>query len=607
MSSSNPVETENFSIRRLLSITIWSTRLVFGIMPLSISTSLFLDVLVKLKPLIYSFLLAQVIDGLVNISQSDNLGIEAITPYVIALFAYTVVGTIINNAKMYLNNIIFAKMNPTIRQKLYSQAYKLGIQNLEDPEVSDKLHRAGDSLYQIMQFVRQIFKLVADVVALVTTGLIVLNTIPIIIPILLVTIIPKALVNKHFIRKNWELIRNNTEYRRKAFASAGILTDPSQLQEVYINQAFGFLDRKYREYSSWIIKAKNQIFRKWGSILSIAETIDDAAVFGGIFLLFKLFLDGVLTIGDVTFNITALQGFNVGIERISNGFVQIYEQGVRLDDTSHVFMLKPAVKDGNLELPTFTTPPEIEITNLRFKYPKSDQEVIKGLNLNLKPGEKIAIVGENGAGKTTLVKLISRIYSATEGQITVSGHNLDAVKIDSWYENLGVLFQDFNQYGQLTVSENIHIGRPTQEITEKSIELAANKADALSFINKLPLGFDQYLRPEYKDGVRLSGGQWQKLAIARFFYRNSPVLIFDEPTAVIDAEAEFRIFNQIYKFFENRTVIIISHRFSTVRNADRIIVLKDGQIAEQGSHDELIDLDGNYARAFKLQADGYKL
>ena len=210
------------------------------------------------------------------------------------------------------------------------------------------------------------------------------------------------------------------------------------------------------------------------------------------------------------------------------------------------------------------------------------------------------------SGKTTLIKLISKIYNNYDGEILINNIDLKKVTKDSYYKNLGVLFQEFNTYPQLSVEENIIIGDTNKKQQDESIKDAAKKADATSFINDYEKKFKQLLMPNIKNGIRPSWGQWQKIAIARFFYRDAPLVIFDEPTAAIDAVSEYKIFNRIYKFFKGKTVILISHRFSTVRNADKIIVLDKGKIAEVGNHDELIKNNGVYAHSFNLQAEGYK-
>ena len=268
--------------------------------------------------------------------------------------------------------------------------------------------------------------------------------------------------------------------------------------------------------------------------------------------------------------------------------------------------MKPIVEDGHIELFSSEITPSIRFKDVSFKYPGADKYVIENLSLDIKPGEKIAIVGENGAGKTTIVKLLSRFYKVDKGAVLLDDININDIKIESWYKNLGVLFQDYNTYPHLTLKENIYLGRSYEPIDISKIEIAAHQANVDSFVHDYKKGYDQVLSEKYKGGTRPSTGQWQKIAIARFFYRNSPVVVFDEPTASIDAISEAEIFGKIYDFFKGKTVIIISHRFSTVRNADKIYVLDKGEIIESGNHEELMKLKGKYHKAFNIQAKGYK-
>jgi ATP-binding cassette subfamily B protein len=243
---------------------------------------------------------------------------------------------------------------------------------------------------------------------------------------------------------------------------------------------------------------------------------------------------------------------------------------------------------------------------MAFHYPNATKNIFENLNLTIRSGEKLAIVGHNGAGKTTLIKLLSRLYQVNSGSILINGENINDIKVNDWYKNIGVLFQDYNVYPHLSAAENIYIGRTSKQADMEQVKTAAKHADADEFISEYGSGYEQILSERYKGGIRPSTGQWQKISLARFFYRDASLVIFDEPTAAIDAVSEYKIFNRIYNFFSNKTVIIISHRFSTVRNADRIIVMDQGKIVEEGTHNQLMELGGTYAHAFKLQAEGYQ-
>lgn len=283
----------------------------------------------------------------------------------------------------------------------------------------------------------------------------------------------------------------------------------------------------------------------------------------------------------------------------------MYDFALKIGDVVQLFEMEPAVKDGETYIPHLKEPPRIEFKNVWFRYPNSKVWVFKNLNLTIESGQEIAIVGHNGAGKTTLVKLLARFYKVTKGEILINGTNINDLQIDDWYKNIGILFQEYNFYGYLTAKENIGIGRPLERINMKRVQEAAINADSHTFIKKYQKKYNQIMSELYEGGIRPSTGQKQKISIARFFYRNAPLVIFDEPTASIDAVSEYKIFNRIYNFFNNKTVIIISHRFSTVRNADKIFVMEHGEVIEEGTHNQLMKLDKTYAKAFKLQAKGY--
>jgi ATP-binding cassette subfamily B protein len=255
-------------------------------------------------------------------------------------------------------------------------------------------------------------------------------------------------------------------------------------------------------------------------------------------------------------------------------------------------------------LPKNSTP-HITFKNVSFTYPGQIAAVFENLNLEIKAGEHIALVGENGAGKSTLIKLLLRFYLPTSGQILVDGQDLQAITIESWYVQLATLFQDFNQY-PLSIAENIEIGRSNQKVDTTLLQKASKFGSVDELVKGYKHGWETVLDSSFEKGVEPSGGQWQRVALARAFYRNANMIILDEPTSAIDAKAEYDIFNNIFKHYKDKTALIVSHRFSTVRRADRIVVLDSGKIIEQGSHKELMRKGGLYHELFSKQAEGYK-
>jgi ATP-binding cassette subfamily B protein len=283
-----------------------------------------------------------------------------------------------------------------------------------------------------------------------------------------------------------------------------------------------------------------------------------------------------------------------------------YKDSLFVTDILKILDTKPAIKQpetGIILDPSVT--PEIEFQNVSFIYPNSDRMVLKNLSLKIRAGEKLALVGVNGSGKTTIVKLLCRFYDPTEGKILINGNDLRDIDLGSLYYLMGVLFQDFATYN-FPVKQSIAMGRPTDDIDLEKVKNAAETSESDTFISQWSNGYDQMIGKEFTGGIDPSKGQMQKLALARTFYRDPKFLILDEPTASIDAEAEAKIFERLESLPADRTVILISHRFSTVRKADTICVINDGAISELGSHQELITLNGIYARLFNLQAAGYQ-
>ncbi len=313
-----------------------------------------------------------------------------------------------------------------------------------------------------------------------------------------------------------------------------------------------------------------------------------------------------ITIGDATYYTAITSRFQSGVNGLFSNITDLYDNSLYVKDMFDILdtpqILHHSVSPAKLET---NKTPKIEFKNVSFKYPEAKNYVLKNFNLTLNPGEKVALVGENGAGKSTIIKLLARFYDVTGGQILIDNKDIKDIDIDTWHKTLGVLFQDYIKY-QHNLEDNIYFGKAYAQKSESSIIEAAKKSGADLVAKTLPNKYKQMLGKTFEDGVELSNGQWQKVALGRAYLRNAPVLILDEPTASIDAKAEYEIFKKVDSLSKNKTVIIISHRFSTVRNADKIFVLKKGEIEESGSHEQLLDKNGTYAKLFRLQAKGYQ-
>jgi len=334
--------------------------------------------------------------------------------------------------------------------------------------------------------------------------------------------------------------------------------------------------------------------------------IGTGAYYGAYVLIVFRTVAGIFTLGDLTFLSGSFNRLRSKLQGFFTRFTAITESALYLQDYFEFLDLKYEENPSEGKLP----PPEkitkgFEFKNVGFKYPKSERWVVRNINFELKAGEKLAFVGENGAGKTTLIKLLLRFYEPTEGEILLDGIPVKQYNKTKYQQYFGVIFQDFVKF-ELTLRENIAMGEIGEIGNQSRIANAAEKSLADQVVSELPKGYDQQLGKRFKQGKDLSGGQWQKIAIARAYMKDAEVLILDEPTSSLDARAETEAFKRFIKLTEGKTAVIISHRFSTVRIADRIMVLKDGAVLEIGTHQELMQNNKLYAELFNLQAAGYQ-
>jgi len=560
-----------------------------------------------LRSFFYAFLFAKTIDKIMFLAQTQDTDFKKLFPYFGILIAYAVIFEgILGGIYSYCRRFFRVKSSFELDKLLYRHINTLGIQTLENPHIANLIQRSQQWLYDTLEVFMESVNLVTQVVRSVISGGVIVMFAPTIVPIFLIfkfiTFIPERYFNR--LSFNWYV--DNSEERRKRSWIVGYLSDPRQLQEINIVGAFKYLSQKIIDFYQWYHRGILHIVTKREIVRSLLNILGDIVILVGYSFVFMALMVKRITVGIATFQMSAIDNFSGAVGNLLGSIGVFNDLSPKMTDLIELMQLKPAVPDGTVVLPRLQKPPSIDFKNISFRYPNSDINIFENLDLSIQNGEKIAIVGENGAGKTTLIKLIARLYSIQHGEILINGTNLSGLKIDDWYKNIGILFQDFNGYVSLTARENILLGKPMQPTSEERIIEAAKQADAHEFISRFKHGYDEILSERFKNGTRPSTGQWQKIAIARMFYRDAPLLIFDEPTASIDAVSEYKIFNRIYEFFKNKTVIIVSHRFSTVRNADRIIVLSHGKIIEQGTHNALIKRGGTYANAFTLQAEGYQ-
>ncbi|MBP6976364.1 ABC transporter ATP-binding protein [Candidatus Dojkabacteria bacterium] len=595
------------SFKDYIDISLWSLKINWQMSKFVTVATFVTTIYRNLTALVNTYLMARIIDQLIDLVGSSDPQISNIYPLLVIMGGVKLIEIAVNNLDSYLNRYRRRFSMSYLMQLEYEKIMELGVQTNQLPSVSNKRQVTHDWIYNIVDVNQGIVRIVASFVQSVSAAIIVFSFSSWIgIAVLVISVIA-YLQSRYFFRKDfeWQTSEKNIQERRKTWYISDILSNPDTMDEVSLVGAFKYLDRKVKSFYNFYNEGYKKILRLDSATTFGVDLLNLFVIIGGTIHVFILAIQKVISVGDTTFYVGAINSFYGGVSWFSAELVMFGDMVMKEREVYEFFNLKPSVEDGSIRLERLINPPSIELKGVTFHYPNSKREIFKNFSMKIASGEKIAIVGENGAGKSTLVKLLCRIYDPQEGVILINGTNLKDLTLNDWYKNVGVLFQDFNFYGNLTVEENIYIGKSVKQLDKERVVESAKNADAHDFIQKYKKGYQTIMSERFKDGIKPSKGQQQKIAIARFFYRDAPFAIFDEPTSAIDADAEYRIFNRIYNFFDNKTVLIISHRFSTVRNADRIIVLRDGKVIEEGSHKELMKLNGVYTDNFKKQAEGY--
>ncbi len=595
------------SFKEYVNIAWWSLRVSWGVSPYALVGSLITEVIRNLRSIVNTYVFAKLIDKLVILATTDGSDVRDLIPFLLILLGINIFFSAIDELRGCCTRMLRRLSGPYLDRISYEQVNYLGSQTLELPDVANAHQKMKDWLGFILEVGANVLRMISASIKTIVSGVIIFKTVPVIIPMVLSVSFIFFLQRRYFFKKEfeWQTNDDHVTQRRKCGWIAGSLADPRDLGEISITGAFGYLNKRFVDFFKYYNSGLIKIMKSASLGSFIIGVIGNVVLLIGYFQVFALLVLRKISIGDTTFFMSTIDNFYDGIEYFFDEVVVFRDFVMKAREVYRFFHLDPSLKDGDIEIPRFEEAPLIEIKNMSFHYPNDKRDIFKNFSLKIMPGEKIAIVGENGAGKTTLVKLLSRIYDPQDGDIFVNGVNLKDIKLNDWYKNIGVLFQDYNFYGELNAEENIYMGKSVKPLDREKIIEAAKNADAHEFIMKYKDKYKTVMSERFRGGIRPSNGQRQKIAIARFFYRNAPVAIFDEPTSAIDAESEYRIFNRIYEFFNNKSVLIISHRFSTVRNADKIVVLDGGKIIEEGTHSELMSKKGKYHSAFTKQAEGY--
>ncbi len=527
--------------------------------------------------------------------------------FFVALEAALVMGLTGSQRGISLVQSLFrAQLGHRVNTMILEKAVTLQLKNFEDSEFYDKLTRARrEASTRPLSLVNRTFGLMQNLISLASYTTLLFQFSPFAVLILVIGGLPAFLAETKFSGDAFRLFRWKSPETRMQMYLESVLAREDSVKEVKLFQIGPLLLQRYRDiFNKLYIEDRNLTIRRdvWGYLLGLIGVVALYVAYAWIIYVTIL---GEITLGQMTMYLLLFKQGQASVSAILTAIGGMYEDNLYLSNLYEYLEQEVLEKDGALSVGS-QPGTGICFENVSFTYPGTDTPALHNISFHLRPGESLALVGENGSGKTTLVKLLSRLYDPSNGRITLDGLDLQDWRADTLRRRIGIIFQDFKRY-QFPVGENVGVGDVDHFMDEGRWKDSAVKGLAAPFIETLPDGFYTQLGRWFKGGRELSGGQWQKIALSRAFMRErADILVLDEPTASMDAGAEAKIFEHFRSLTQDKIAILISHRFSTVRMANRILVMQDGKIIEQGSHEELMELGGQYARLFLIQAEGYR-
>ena len=547
-----------------------------------------------------------IIDGINNAVHAHQPVKPGFWWLVAAEFSLAVLNSILLRTIDYSDSLLGDKYTRYVSIRVMNHAASLDLIAYEDPVFYDRLERARVQATDRLVMIQQIGRLVQQAITTITLSVSIMLFSPWLMLLLIAGVVPAFLGESHFAFLGYAKNFRQTPMRRQLDYLRILGGSKEAAKELKLFGLKDFLRERFTRISDDIYEENVTLSRRKliaGALLSMIGTAGYYSAY--VFVIWRT-LAGALTIGTLTFLAGAIQQASSNIEQIFSTFAGIGDQALFLTDLLAFFEMKPTIQSKPNALPA----PKpivrgVEFKNVSFCYPGNPRRVLDRINFQLHTNERLALIGENGQGKTTIVKLITRLYDPTEGQILLDGIDLREYDLEDLHREIGVIFQDFMRY-EMTARENIAIGRIEEIDNLALVKSAAEKSMADQTIGRLAGGYDQILGRRFEQGVDLSGGEWQKVALARAYLRDAQLLILDEPTAALDARSEFEVFHRFSELTAGKMALFISHRFSTVRSADRILVLENGKIAEEGTHDQLANMGGRYAEMFEMQASSYR-
>lgn len=581
-------------------------KLVWESAPGAVAWSLLLRLFTSLVPLGLLKVTQLIIDSIYALS-AQHKALPHYFWWLVALeFGLASLATVLGRITDFCDTVLSDNYTRHVSTKIMEHASKLDLTRYEDPSFYDKMERARVQGTDRVLMIQMTGRLIQEGITTISLAVGIFLFSPLLLLILVVSILPAFAGQTHFAFQGYALNFGQTPARRQMDYLRILAGSKESAKELKLFRLGPFLVQRYRTlfdkiHLQNVDLAKRKLF--FGGGLTVLGTLGYYGTYA--FVVYQTVV-GHLSIGQLTFLAGAIAGASSNIQAFFSTFSGIADQALFMTDLLEFFSVQPTI----LNKPNAIKAPRpivkgIDFKNVWFAYPGTNRPVLKDISFRLNPGERIALVGENGQGKTTIAKLLTRLYDPTQGQILVDGIDLREYDLEDWWKEIGVIFQDFVHY-EMTAKENIGVGQIDVATDMEQIREAAEKSYAESVIRKLPRQYDQLLGVRFEGGMDISGGEWQRIALARAHLRDAQLLILDEPTAALDARSEREVFERFAELTKGKTTVLISHRFSTVRMADRILVLEGGKILEEGPHDELVRVAGRYAEMFEMQAAGYR-